>query len=196
MFELSFGKLMLIGVIALIVLGPERLPTVARTLGALVGRAQRFVASVKAEIQSEVGAAGLNSLRQELQDTASAFQQRIEAEVHDVNQTVAQLSHEVASVTQAASPSATSSNLVQPGAPQVTPAQLAALEAAHAAAGLPAPQLLEPVPQAIAAEEDDANYPLFAEAVARQAPVNENQLDLFADPTPEPAKPAAPSSPA
>jgi sec-independent protein translocase protein TatB len=185
MFELSFGKLVLIGVIALIVLGPERLPTVARTLGALVGRAQRFVASVKAEIQSEVGAAGLNSLRQELHDTASAFQQRIETEVRDVNQTVAQLSHEVASVTQAASP-----NLVQPGASQVTPAQLAALEAAHAEAGLSAPQLLEPIPPAVAAVEDDANYPLFAEAVPHQPPVNENQLDLFAPP-PEAAKSAS-----
>jgi sec-independent protein translocase protein TatB len=174
MFELSFGKLLLIGVIALVVLGPERLPTVARTLGALVGRAQRFVASVKAEIQSEVGAAGLNSLRQELQDTASAFQQRVEAEIHEVNQTVAQLGHEVSSVTQEAQ-----YNVVRPGVPQVTPAQLAALEAAER-------------PSVMAVSENDPNYPLFAEAAPRPQPVDENQLDLFAD-LPEPAKPAAPS---
>jgi sec-independent protein translocase protein TatB len=42
-FDISFGEILLIGIVALVVLGPERLPTVARTLGALVARAQRFL---------------------------------------------------------------------------------------------------------------------------------------------------------
>ena len=58
MFEISFGEILLIGVVALVVLGPERLPTVARTLGALVGRAQRFVATVKADIQQQANLTG------------------------------------------------------------------------------------------------------------------------------------------
>jgi len=54
MFGLSFGELFVIGVVGLIVIGPERLPTVARTLGHLVGRAQRYVNDVKSDIQREV----------------------------------------------------------------------------------------------------------------------------------------------
>ncbi|HEY9572248.1 MAG TPA: Sec-independent protein translocase protein TatB, partial [Pusillimonas sp.] len=49
MFDVSFSELMLIGVIALIVIGPERLPKVARTIGHLVGRAQRYVGDVKTD---------------------------------------------------------------------------------------------------------------------------------------------------
>lgn len=52
MFGVDFSELMVILVVALIVIGPERLPKVARTLGHLLGRAQRFVNSVKADIDS------------------------------------------------------------------------------------------------------------------------------------------------
>ena len=50
MLDLSFSKMALIGVVALIVIGPEKLPKVARTLGALIGKAQRYVSDVKAEV--------------------------------------------------------------------------------------------------------------------------------------------------
>ncbi|WP_308444354.1 Sec-independent protein translocase subunit TatA/TatB, partial [Laribacter hongkongensis] len=42
MFDISFGEMLLIGIVALVVIGPEKLPSVARTLGALVGRMQRY----------------------------------------------------------------------------------------------------------------------------------------------------------
>ena len=84
MFDISFGELLLIGVVALVVLGPERLPVVAKTLGALVARAQRFVASVKADIQAQTDLTGLTALRQDMQETAYALKSQLEAELHSV----------------------------------------------------------------------------------------------------------------
>ena len=81
MFEISFGEIMLISVVALVVLGPERLPTVARTLGALVGRAQRFVASVKADMHREASLAGLDGLKNDIVSTAHEFRASLESEI-------------------------------------------------------------------------------------------------------------------
>ena len=54
MFDIGFSELLIIGVVALIVIGPERLPKVARTAGHLYGRMQRYVSSVKADISHEI----------------------------------------------------------------------------------------------------------------------------------------------
>ncbi len=70
MFDVSFSELMLIGVIALIVIGPERLPKVARTIGHLVGRAQRYVSDVKTDIQREMDLDELSSLKGQMEDAA------------------------------------------------------------------------------------------------------------------------------
>jgi sec-independent protein translocase protein TatB len=75
-FDISFGEILLIGIVALVVLGPERLPTVARTLGALVARAQRFVSSVKADIHQQANLSGLDGLRNDIQDAANSFKAR------------------------------------------------------------------------------------------------------------------------
>src|SRR3546814_132137 len=63
---------MLIGVIALIVIGPERLPKVARTIGHLVGRAQRYVGDVKTDIQREMDLDELNNLKGQMQEAANS----------------------------------------------------------------------------------------------------------------------------
>lgn len=65
MFDVGFSELLLIGVIALLVLGPERLPKVARTAGHWVGRARRFVANVKADIEQEIKAEELKKVLNE-----------------------------------------------------------------------------------------------------------------------------------
>src|SRR5690606_17055057 len=70
MFDVSFSELMLLGVIELIVIGPERLPKVARTIGHLVGRAQRYVSDVKTDIQREMDLDELNSLKGQMEDAA------------------------------------------------------------------------------------------------------------------------------
>src|SRR5574340_119435 len=54
MFDIGFSELVVIGVVALIVIGPERLPKVARTAGLLYGRLQRYVSSVKSDISREI----------------------------------------------------------------------------------------------------------------------------------------------
>jgi sec-independent protein translocase protein TatB len=72
MFDVSLSELMLIGVIALIVIGPERLPKVARTIGHLVGRAQRYVSDVKTDIQKEMDLDELTSLKGQMQDAAKS----------------------------------------------------------------------------------------------------------------------------
>jgi sec-independent protein translocase protein TatB len=70
MFDVSFSELMVIGVIALIVIGPERLPKVARTVGHLLGRAQRYVNDVKSDIQREIELDELRKFKSEMEDTA------------------------------------------------------------------------------------------------------------------------------
>lgn len=80
MFDIGFTELVVIGVVALIVLGPERLPRVARTAGHLFGRFQRYVSNVKADIQREMDAADLGKLKTEVQDAARAFEQSVNKE--------------------------------------------------------------------------------------------------------------------
>lgn len=54
MFDIGFTELLVIGVVALIVIGPERLPKVARTAGHLYGRMQRYVSTVRSDISREI----------------------------------------------------------------------------------------------------------------------------------------------
>jgi len=68
MFDIGFFELMLIGIVGLIVIGPERLPRVARTLGKWVGRTRRFISNVKQDIDREIRQ---DEIRQALQRNAS-----------------------------------------------------------------------------------------------------------------------------
>ena len=77
MFDISFTELMLIGVVALVVIGPERLPKVARTVGHLLGRAQRYVNDVKGDIQREVELDELRKMKEEMESAARSVQSSI-----------------------------------------------------------------------------------------------------------------------
>ena len=79
MLDLGLTKMALIGVVALVVLGPERLPGVARTAGALFGRAQRYINDVKAEVSREMELDGLKQMRTEFEQAAS----NVENKIHD-----------------------------------------------------------------------------------------------------------------
>src|SRR5256885_7216370 len=70
MIDFGFDKIALIGAVALIVLGPERLPRVARTVGALIGKAQRYVADVKAEVNRSIELDELKKMKQEVETAA------------------------------------------------------------------------------------------------------------------------------
>ncbi len=77
MFDVSLTELMVIGVVALIVIGPERLPRVARTVGHLLGRAQRYVNDVKSDIQREIELDELRKFKSEMEDAAQGVQQSL-----------------------------------------------------------------------------------------------------------------------
>lgn len=74
MFDFSFGEIGLIAAVALVVLGPERLPKVARTAGEWIGKAQRYVAQVKSDINREMELAELKKLQEEARTAAQSVQ--------------------------------------------------------------------------------------------------------------------------
>jgi sec-independent protein translocase protein TatB len=84
MFDVGFSELIVIGVVALVVIGPERLPKVARTVGVLVGRLQRYVSQVKADINREMEAAELGKVKQEFESAARSFQTEVESKAREV----------------------------------------------------------------------------------------------------------------
>lgn len=75
MFEISFGEVLIISLVALVVLGPERLPAVVRTFGVLLNRMQRFAASVKADMAREAGMQRWQQWRDELHTLADDLSQ-------------------------------------------------------------------------------------------------------------------------
>jgi sec-independent protein translocase protein TatB len=79
MLDLGLTKMALIGVVALVVLGPERLPGVARTAGALFGRAQRYINDVKSEVAREMELDELKKMRTDFETAAS----NVETSIHD-----------------------------------------------------------------------------------------------------------------
>ncbi len=80
MFDVGFWELALIGVVALLILGPERLPTVARTAGLWIGRARRFMSDVKADIDNELKSEELRAIKDIGADLKEASR-----EMHDVS---------------------------------------------------------------------------------------------------------------
>ena len=77
MFDVGFSELVVIALVALIVIGPERLPRVARTVGALLGRAQRYINDVKADIQREVDLEELKGIRDTFQEAAKSVEESV-----------------------------------------------------------------------------------------------------------------------
>ena len=81
MFDIGFSEILVIAVVALIVIGPERLPKVARTLGHLFGRMQRYVNDVKSDISREMELDELKKLQTGIQDAAHSFEQSVHQEI-------------------------------------------------------------------------------------------------------------------
>ncbi|MBC7802604.1 MAG: Sec-independent protein translocase subunit TatB [Candidatus Parcubacteria bacterium] len=81
MFDIGFSELLVIGLVALIVIGPERLPRVARTLGHLAGRLQRYVSDVKADINREVELDELRKMKDSVQQAASGIETSVQSEL-------------------------------------------------------------------------------------------------------------------
>jgi sec-independent protein translocase protein TatB len=81
MFDIGFSELLVIGIVALVVIGPEKLPRVARTVGHLAGRLQRYVADVKADINREMELEELRKMRDSMQKAASEMETSVNSEL-------------------------------------------------------------------------------------------------------------------
>lgn len=90
MLDLGLSKLAVIGVVALVVIGPERLPRVARTAGALLGRAQRYINDVKSEVAREMELDELRSMRDKFEESANDFSRSANDFGRSMNDTVRQ----------------------------------------------------------------------------------------------------------
>lgn len=112
MFDIGFSELMVIGVVALLVIGPEKLPKVARTLGHLLGRAQRYVNDVKSDINREMQLDELKKLQSQVTDSARELENSVRKEYETARTAVetpaqaaaAELQETVQQVTQAPAP--------------------------------------------------------------------------------------------
>jgi len=80
MFDVAFSEILVIAVVALLVIGPEKLPKVARTLGLLTGRMQRYVSSVKADIDRELRMEELRKMEEETKHSILNIQSDVAAE--------------------------------------------------------------------------------------------------------------------
>ena len=97
MIDLGLTKLAIIGAVALVVIGPEKLPKVARMAGTLYGRAQRYLNQVKSEVSREIEMEELRNLHKDIQDSAQSFKSEVETFKSDVENTVSGHMNEVES---------------------------------------------------------------------------------------------------
>ena len=101
MFDVGFSELIVIALVALIVIGPERLPRVARTLGALLGRAQRYVNDVKADIQREVDLDELKNIRSTFQEAAKSVEQSVSQDGEELQSAGTSLNQSISAAVEA-----------------------------------------------------------------------------------------------
>jgi sec-independent protein translocase protein TatB len=85
-FDIAFSELVVIAIVALIVIGPEKLPKVARTLGALTGRMQKYMTQIKEEVNRESRFAELQKLQEEIKSASIAAQQNLQSGVQAIGQ--------------------------------------------------------------------------------------------------------------
>ncbi len=93
MFDIGFWEMVMIGLVSLLVIGPERLPKVARTVGGWVGKAQRYVQTVKSDIQREFDADDLMRMMEEQKKTIEQLQSNIQ-------QNASSIAHETQKIAQ------------------------------------------------------------------------------------------------
>lgn len=129
MFDIGFSELMVVALVALVVIGPERLPTVARTLGHLFGRLQRYVNDVKADISREIELDELRKFKNQFEEAAHSVESSVRAEMKDAESSLGDIASEFKDE--------------EPAAPETTGALT---DAAPAAPMEPAPPA-DPVPE-------------------------------------------------
>lgn len=178
MFDIGFSELLVIGLVALVVIGPERLPKVARTAGQWLGKLNRYVSQVKQDIDRDIKLEELRKMQQEMRETAQKYEILASQTAREVEETVAQETGQISRVMQAMS--ATDGGLAEQEYEKIK-----AEEVARAADGAPA--------------ADTAAAPLIAaaepQAAGPQAPASDNAPGAAGKPagqddTPVPPGPA------
>ena len=124
MFDIGFSEIVVIGVVALVVIGPERLPKTARTLGHLFGRLQRYVNEVKADINREMELDELRRLRQQVQGAANELQQSVAGVASEVESGVRSVEQQLNDAAREASTDAGGAMTPAAAAEAITPAGL------------------------------------------------------------------------
>jgi sec-independent protein translocase protein TatB len=104
MIDLGIEKMMVIGAVALIVIGPEKLPRVARTVGTLIGKAQRYVADVKAEVNRSIELDELKKMKTEVETAARDVESSIHSGVRDIERELNQAKQGIESSFDASAP--------------------------------------------------------------------------------------------
>jgi sec-independent protein translocase protein TatB len=96
MFDLGFSEMLVIALVALVVIGPERLPKVTRTLGTMLGRMQRYVNDVKAEVEREMRLEELKKLQAGVENEARSIEHSFKTEVSEAEQSMRKIADDAA----------------------------------------------------------------------------------------------------
>jgi sec-independent protein translocase protein TatB len=132
MFDIGASEIFVIGVVALIVIGPERLPRVAKTLGHLFGRLQRYVSEVKSDINREIELDELRKLKATMQDAARSIEESVNSQVNYIDSEVKQAGAEVQKQVESAIAPVTGIQLIPPATPGAQTPAASAEEATSA----------------------------------------------------------------
>jgi sec-independent protein translocase protein TatB len=196
MFDVGFSEMVVIAVVALIVIGPEKLPRVARTVGALIGRMQRYVNDVKADINREIELDELKKLHSTVKDAAHSIETTMKETISSFESQATELNTAVSGAT----PAPEISNQELEKAIAAAETETAAPHAPDAAAvEEPSPQAslpLEPMPESPApVHPAGAAVPVYhqvepAEPAHQSAPAEPVHEPVPAVPSHEPAGPA------
>ena len=141
MFDIGFSEIVVIAVVALVVLGPEKLPKTARTLGHLFGRLQRYVNEVKRDVQRELELEELRKLQQNVQSAAKEIEDSMAAASRDVERSVRDVEAALGATTESApasSPGETSAGAAATPSASAPPAASATAPSASTPPAAPA----------------------------------------------------------
>lgn len=158
MFDVGFSEMIVIAVVALIVIGPEKLPRVARTVGALLGRMQRYVNDVKADINREIELDELKKMHTSVKDAAQEIETSFKGAVSSFEAQGAEMNAAI-SGSDAALAAETEAAAAKAAEPMSDADLAAAIQAAQEQAELPPPAPVPaslPEPVAAVAEAEPA----------------------------------------
>jgi len=128
MFDIGFSEIVVIAVVALIVIGPEKLPKTARTLGHLFGRLQRYVSDVKADINREMELSELKKVQQEVVSAAQGLKETVETAAREVQTGTREIESQLnAAAADAPAPPPVGALLAEPAPPPAEPPRQPAL---------------------------------------------------------------------